>query len=434
MRHMERRQFIAALAVSSGWAGNWPSWRGPGNHGVASEKALPRRWDRTLNVRWRTPLPEPGNSTPIVWERRIFVTQPEANNNRRTLLCLNRIDGKVLWQAGVSYAERELTHSTNPYCSASPVTDGKRVFCWFGSAGLAAWDVDGRELWRRDLGSQKHVWGYGASPVLDDGLVILNFGPGDASFLVAVNAATGRTVWKIDLPGRMPGDDVAKAGELTPRPDGAVRADFFGSWTTPILVGASNRRELVCHLPRRVAAFDPKTGRELWTCGGFADLAYGSPVPGYDEEGPVICSLGGFGGPGLVVRAGGQGDVTATHRLWHVPRTRARIGSSVIHEGYVHTIDNNGIAECLELKTGKPVWTERLRGKGGDNGVWSSLVRHGDLLYVMNKSADTFLYKAAPKFELVAVNSLGEDSNSSVVASEGELFLRTHEALWSIHA
>jgi len=430
---LRRRCFLSALgATLPSWAGNWPSWRGPGNHGVADEKSLPTRWSRTEHVRWRVPLPEPGNSTPVIWGERIFLTQPVARENRRTLLCLDRATGKLLWQSGLTAADKELTHKTNPYASSSPLTDGKRVFVWFGSAGLAAYSIDGKELWRRELGVQKHVWGYGASPVLHDGLAILNFGPGDPSFLIAVDAGSGKTAWRHELTSRMPEDDVKKAGELAPRPDGAVRADFFGSWTTPIVVRAANRDELVFNLPRRVAAFDPKTGRELWTCAGAADLAYGSPVLGYDDGGPLVCAMGGFGGPALAVRAGGSGDVTATHRLWHVPNTPQRIGTSVIHQGHLFTVANNGVAECFELKTGKPVWAERLRGSSADNGVWSSLVRHGETLYVMNKSGDTFLYRAAPKFELLAVNSLGEDSNSTVVPSHGDLFLRTHESLWCI--
>lgn len=430
-----RRRFVViAGAAASAGAANWPNWRGPGNHGVADEKSLPRRWGRTEGVRWRVPLAEPGNSTPIVWGDRLFLTQPLARLNQRTLLCLDRVTGKKLWQAGIGWPETELTHKTNPFASASAVTDGRRVAAWFGSAGLAAYDLHGRELWRRDLGRQKHVWGYGGSPILYGALVILNFGPGDPSFLIAVDARSGKTVWKVDLTPRLSEEEVRQAGELAPRADGAVRADFYGSWTTPIVVRAANRDELVFNLPRRVAAFDPQTGRELWTCGGFGDLAYGSPVLGYDETGPLVCSLGGFGGAGLVVRAGGNGDVTTTHRLWQVPRTPQRIGSSVIHGGHIYTVANNGVAECFELRTGKPTWTERLRGSSGDNGIWSSLVRHGETLYVMNKSGDTFLYRAAPKFELIGVNSLGEDSNSSVVASHGNLFLRTHESLWCIGA
>src|SRR6184192_2317313 len=139
----------------------------------------------------------------------------------------------------------------------------------------------------------------------------------------------------------MPAEDVVKAGELPKRPDGAVRSDFYGSWTTPLIVRASRRDELVCNLARSVAAFDPKTGRELWTCGGFADLAYGSPAPGVDDRGPLVVSLGGFGGPGLAVYCGGSGDVTESRRIWQVQSTPARIGTPVIYQGYIYTVGIN---------------------------------------------------------------------------------------------
>jgi outer membrane protein assembly factor BamB len=181
-----------------------------------------------------------------------------------------------------------------------------------------------------------------------------------------------------------------------------------------------------------VAAFDPKTGRELWTCGGFADLAYGSPAPAADDQGPLVVSLGGFGGPGLAVRCGGSGDVTGSRRMWHVPHTPARIGTSAIYQGYIYAVGINGVAECLELATGKSVWQHRLAGKQGNNAIWSSPLRHGDRLYVMNQSGDTFVYRASPQFELLATNALEEDSNSSVVAAYDALFLRTYESLWCI--
>ncbi len=357
---MTRRTLCALPCFCSGLrAFDWPNWRGPSFDGVSH------------------------------------------------LMCLDRGSGKTLWQAGLEYSASDRTHATNPQCSSSPVTDGKRVYAWLGSAGFVAFDLKGKELWRRELGKQDHVWGYGSSPILHGGLVILNFGPGDPSFLVAMDAASGKTEWKVELAPRLPAEDVVKAGELPPRPDGAIRSDFFGSWTTPVVVRASGRDEMVCNLARRVVAFDPKTGRELWTCGGFADLAYGSPAPGLD-------------------------DVTATRRMWHVAHTPARIGTSVIYQGYIYAVGINGVAECLELATGKPVWTQRLAGKQGNNAIWSSPLRSGDKLYVMNQSGDTFVYRASPNFELLATNALEEDTNSSVVASDGGIFLRTHQSLWCI--
>ena len=160
---------------------DFAQWRGPRGDGISTAKGLPTKWGVDQNVAWKMPLPEPGNSTPVVWGDRIFVTQPIAKENRRTLLCLDRASGKTLWQQGSDWTGPDPTHGTNPFCSASPVTDGKRVIVWHGSAGLFAYDLDGRELWRRDLGIQKHIWGYGSSPVIHGDLCFLNFGPGPRS-------------------------------------------------------------------------------------------------------------------------------------------------------------------------------------------------------------------------------------------------------------
>src|SRR6266480_1325126 len=145
---------LAVLTASlSALTDNWPQWRGPAGTGVSAEKNLPLHWGTNENVRWRAPLPERGNSTPIVWGPRVFLTQ--AAENRRTVMCFNRADGKLLWQSGVTYAEKEATHESNPPCSASPVADGERVIASFASAGLFCYDFDGKELWRRDLGRRR---------------------------------------------------------------------------------------------------------------------------------------------------------------------------------------------------------------------------------------------------------------------------------------
>jgi outer membrane protein assembly factor BamB len=407
---------LAALAVSAPvFADNWPQWRGPAGTGVSAEKNLPLHWGTNENVRWRVPLPERGNSTPIVWGKRVFLTQ--AAENRRMLMCFNRADGKLLWQSGVTYPEKESTHETNPLCSASPVADGERVIASFASAGLYCYDFDGKELWHRDLGRQAHIWGNGASPIIHGDLCTLNFGPGERTFLIAVNKKTGETVWQVDEPGGDSGQE--KPGE---------KPNWVGSWSTPIVIKVNGREELIMTWPRRAAAYDPKTGQELWTCGGLNPLVYTSPL--YSEG--TIVAMGGFMGVSLAARADGNGDVTQTRRLWHHPKTKQRIGSGVIHNGHIYILNDPGVAECYELKTGKLVWEERLAGKGPDNSSWSSIVLADGRLYVINHSGDTFVLKASPKFELLATNSLGETDNASLAVSDDDIFIRTHKALWCI--
>jgi len=396
-------------------ASNWPQWRGPEGTGISSERNLPLRWGTNENVRWRAPLPERGNSTAIVWGQRVFITQAEGN--RRTVMCFNRADGKLLWKSGVTHAEKEVSHETNPICSASPVTDGERVIVSFGSAGLYGYDFDGKELWHRDLGKQAHIWGNGASPIIHGELCTLNFGPGERTFLIAVNKKTGETVWQVDEPG-------GKFGESKP----GEKPDWIGSWSTPIVVNVNGHEELIMSWPKRVVAYEPKTGKELWTCRGLNPLVYTSPL--YADG--LIVAMGGFSGMAIAVQAGGSGDVTETHRLWHHPKTKQRIGSGAIHDGHIYILNDPGVAECYELKTGKLIWEERLVGPGSDNSSWSSMVLADGRLYAINHSGDTFVLKASPKFELVATNSLGEPDNASIAISDGDIFIRTQKALWCI--
>lgn len=333
-------------------------------------------------------------------------------------MCFDRRDGKLLWQSGVTFPEKEPTHETNPYGSASPVTDGERVIASFASAGLYCYDFNGKEIWHRNLGQQKHIWGNAASPILHGDLCVLNFGPGERTFLIAVNKRTGATVWQVDEPG-------GHSGEKKPGESGN---NWIGSWTTPIVINQNGREELVMTFPKRVCAFDPKTGKEIWTCAGLNPLVYTSPL---FSEG-IIVGMGGFNGSALAVKADGTGDVTATHRLWLQPKTKQRIGSGVISDGHIYILNDPGVAECFELKTGKLVWEERLKGPGVNSTSWSSMVLADGKLYGINQSGDTFVVKASPKFELLNTNPLGEQTMASLAISDGAIFIRTHKNLWCI--
>jgi outer membrane protein assembly factor BamB len=413
--------FLALLSItfaSQTTAANWPAWRGPDGTGVTSEKNLPLRWDTNTNVRWRVPLPDKGNSTPIVWGKRVFVTQATTKDNRRELLCFDRADGKLLWQQGVTPEDKEPTHSTNPQCSASPVTDGERVIAWFGSGGLYCYDLDGKELWHRDLGRQRHIWGNASSPAIHGGLCFLNFGPGEPSYLLAVDKKTGQDIWRVDEPN-------AHSGEKKP---GEEKPVWTGSWSTPVFIVAGGSDQLLMSWPKRLIAFEPKTGKELWSCSGLNELVYTSPL--YDKG--IVVAMGGFGGKALAARAGGEGDVTESRRLWHHPKTRQRIGSGAIHDGRVYILTDPGFAECWELETGKLVWEERVRGAGAKADNWSSMVLSGDRLYAINQSGDGIVLRASSTFELLATNPIGETTMASIAPSDGELFIRTHRALWCI--
>ena len=286
--------FMGKVAIQ---AGDWPTWRGPNGNGHSNENNAPLKWSATDNVTWKVPLQEPGNSSPIVAGGKVFITQALENGKRRYLICFDRKTGDKLWQRETPYAEKEPTHKTNPHCAASPATDGKVVVATLGSAGMVAYDFEGKEIWRRnDLGPQLHIWGNASSPVpyANGKTFIQLWGPGKHVFLIAVDAASGKTVWKQDLPGAQ----------------GKEAKHWYGSWATPVLRDNHGQDELLIGLPKRLAAFDPLTGKELWSCDGLGDLVYNNPV----FAGEHLLATSGYGGPALGVRVGkdASGNITGT--------------------------------------------------------------------------------------------------------------------------
>lgn len=415
--------FSLALAAASAHGGNWPEWRGADGLGTTTEENLPTRWTATENVRWKIPLPDRGNSTPVVWGDKVFLTQAIEKDGVRSLMCLSRRDGSLLWQKSITYTAKEESHQDNPPCSASPATDGDRVIVSYASAGVYCYDLNGKELWKRDLGRQEFEWGNGSSPVLHDDLCILYFGPGKGSHLIALDKKSGKTVWKYEEPEI----DVGK------RTDGfrGKEPGIICTYSTPIIVRAGGRDELIMSFPRYLRAFNPKNGKELWHCDGLNPLVYTSPIYGED----IVVAMGGYFGNTIAVKTGGSGDVTASHRLWIAERTKAGIGSGVVSGGHIYTLNASGIADCIELKTGKVVWTERVRGPGPKSDSWSSMVLAGDRIYILNQSGDCMVLKASPQFEVISANSIGNEMcNSSLAVSNGDLFIRTHKHLWCVSA
>lgn len=418
-----KRAFIplAALLLTQGFlhANSWPAWRGDlAGSGISAGTDLPLEWGKDKNVRWRVALPEAGNSTPIVHGGRVFVTQPITGEKWRGLMCFDLSDGRMLWKNGIVYDQPETTHNTNPYCSPSPATDGTIVAAAYGSAGVAAYDFDGKQLWHRDLGPVEHEWGTSSSPVLHDDLVIVYHGPGKGAALYALDKVTGATVWKWEEPQWVTG----------PRTDGFAGKDdgIIGAFSTPILVQVSDREELVMSFPMELKAFDPRTGEVLWTCGGLNPLVYTSPVAGAG----VVVAMGGYYGNSIAVKPGGKGDVTASHRAWHKERHNGGIGTGVVKGDHYYYQTSGGIALCLDLKTGEERWEARLPGAGKS---WGSFLLSGDLVYSLSQAGDTVVFKANPeKLEVVAQSDLGEHTNSSPVPAGDALIIRTHEALWCL--
>ena len=397
-------------------ADNWPAWRGPTGQGQCAEKNLPLKWGAKENVRWKVPLADQGNSTPIVWGGKIFLTQANKGGTVRSLICFDRADGKQLWKKDVEYAEKEKNWNESWYCNASPVTDGERVVVCFGSAGLYCYDFDGKERWKRtDLGKWDHMFGNGASPILHGDLAIQWCGPNETkgkNVLLAVNKKTGETVWEHE--------------------------ESFGSWSTPVIASVKGQDQLLLGQSRDVKnapeskygslrGFDPKTGNPLWECRGLNSYVYTSAL--YDDG--VAVEMCGYGGSALAVKLGGTGDITAD-RLWMHPKpANQRVGSGVIVGPHVYVVDENGIPRCYELATGKNLWEGEERFKSI---TWGSMVHADGRLYLLMRNGDTVVLAAKPKFEVLAVNSLeqGTQTNSSLAISDGDIFIRTFKFLYCI--
>ncbi|MBI2808925.1 MAG: PQQ-binding-like beta-propeller repeat protein [Planctomycetes bacterium] len=393
-------------------ADNWPAWRGPSGDGVSTERKLPLNWSATQNVRWKVALPEPCNSTPIVWGRHIFVTQGLDGGKRRALIALDRADGKKLWQKELPCDFLETSHRDNPPCSASPVTDGEAVYAWFASAGVVAYDFKGKQLWHRDLGPIKSRWGNGSSPILYKDSLIVFHGPGaPKSFLTALDKRTGKTLWTSQ--------------------ETAIDSPIFGCWSTPILARVSGREELILPLPGdRIKgdgyfkAYDPDTGKVLWTCEGLGNEIYAMPTINAKRD--LVVAISGHNGPLLAVKPGGAGVVAPAWR--QAGKNPQRVGSGVFHQGHFFLANATPpTIECLDAASGKTIFKERLEGN-----LWGSLLLADGRLYVSSLEGETFVLAAGPKFQLLARNKLGERLYAAPAVSNGEIFLRTHQNLYCI--
>lgn len=412
---------LLCLLTSQLAAGDWPAFRGPRGDGHAPGEAnLPVEWGPDINVKWKTPLPDAGNSSPIVVAGRVFVTCAEDEGRQRHLYCFDRNNGEQLWRETVAYDRVETTHPTNPHSASTPVSDGQYIVVWESSAGMHCYDLDGGRVWSRDLGSFEHIWGYASSPIIHDGKVIQLCGPGERTFLIALDLESGDTVWETSEPG------------------GSNAADYYvGTWCTPVIADVAGNPEILCAMPTRVTAYGPNSGQLLWTIGGVSsdrgDLAYASPVVG---EG-VAVQTGGFGGPALGFKLGGRGDMTLPNRLWHSGwghGSPQRIGSGVIVDGHIYlaNADDRGSLECINVETGEQTWRVP---QSSDGPHWGSIVHADGRLYVSGQKGLTRVFAPNPEeHQLLAENDLGEQTNSTPAISDGEIFLRTFGHVYCIAA
>ncbi len=362
-------------------------------------------------------MPQPGNGSPIVSQGRVFVTSAEdADGLKRSLYCFDEASGKQLWVKTVDFGKKLPTHKTNPYGGSTPAANGEQVVVWHASAGLYCYDYEGQELWKKDLGEFKHMWGYGTSPIFYKDKVILHTGPGVRAFVAAFDSKSGEVVWQTDEPLEGNGER-NDAGQ------------YMGSWSTPVIVQVEGEDQLILPQPTRVVAYNPNDGKIIWHCEGIrhpkGDLAYSSAV----IAGDICFVTGGFNGPAMAVRLGGSGDVTATHRLWRTENQPQSIGSGVAVQGKVYRPNAGpGTIECIDPESGKTLWQDRAGGS-----QWASIVIAGGLLYATNQNGGTTVFKPNPEtFEAVASNRLNDACNATPAIANGHLFIRTDSQLWCI--
>ena len=400
-----------SLMPASVRAEDWPAWRGPRLDGTSLEANIPVRWSGADNVAWKAPIPGKGHSSPVVAGGKVFVTTCREADRKRLLLCLDRTDGKLLWQKEVLTAPLEAKNVLNSYASSTPAADGKRAWVTFLASPkvwVVCYDADGNELWRKSPGEHYSRHGFCSSIIPYKDWIILNCDQdapeGKRAYIVALDKATGAEKWRIDRPNRI------------------------RSYSPPFIAQAGGRMQMVLSGCNCVASYDPDTGQPLWIIDGPTEQFVASMVL---ADG-VFCITGGY--PSLHVLGilpDGTGNVTASHVLWHEKK------SDTCHPSYVPSpiaagkhffiVSDAGYAQCLEARTGKMVWLERL----GKHHSASPLLAEGRL-YFVDDDGVTFILNAGPKFELLAKNELGEKCFASPAFSEGQIYFRTDKSVFCI--
>lgn len=401
------------LSLSAG-AADWPGFRGPHGLGISEEKDLPTKWGDKENLAWKVDLPGPGSSSPVVWGDKVFVTcytgygidrdnpgKPE--DLRRHLICVDRKEGKILWDKEVKAKLPEAEFrgpfiTLHGYASSTPVTDGERVYVFYGKSGVFAYDFAGKELWHESVGDETDSWGSGTSPILYKDFVIVNAAI-ESGNLVALNKKTGKEEWKTG---------------------GVSRC-----WGSPALVDVGGKQELVMSLPNVMKGYDPDTGKELWECNGITENYLCPTVVSRDGIAYVI---GARDNTAIAVKAGGRGDVTRTNLLW-TKSVGSNVTSPAVFGDHLYWVSDGGRAFCLKAKDGEIVYQERLGG-----GAYASVVLADGKVYAVTQHKGTYVLAVGPKFEQVAHNTLSDDStfNGGPAVSGGQLFLRSDKALYCI--
>ena len=386
-------------------AENWPCWRGPRGDGSSLEKEPPTRWSSTENVAWKTPIPGEGHSSPIIWDNHIFLTSGLKETQERVLLSFDRQTGAVLWQRTVVRSPLEAKNNENSYASATPSTDGAKIYVTFLDGievVVAAYDFSGKQLWLVRPGNFRSQWGFSHSPVLfEDKVIVVCYSKGE-NFVVAVSRADGHTLWKTPC-------------------ENATQ-----SYSPPLIRKMAGRFQMITPGNKAITSYDPRTGKVLWLVDGPSDDAVISPV--YDEKSGLVLSCSSWPNKVLVaIKPDGQGNVTSSKVVWKTSEGAPYVPSPIAVGDWFFTAAYAGkAAYCFEAATGRVLWKEPV-------GLHhASPVSANGLVYFLNDEGVAHVVRAGAKFDLVARNELGEKTYASPALSGRQIFLRSFKHLYCI--
>jgi outer membrane protein assembly factor BamB len=393
---------------------DWPGWRGPQAHGVSIERDLPLSWTARSHVAWTVEPPGKGASSPVVIAGRLYLTAQTEDESLR-VLAYDPVKGSLLWDQKVG-AGRVKTHELINMAAPTAAADEKHVWVLFGTGLLACLDRDGKEVWQRDLtrvhGAFNTLWGLGTSPILHDGKLFLAILQQGTSYVLAVDSRTGMDLWK------------------TLRELGALK-EGRDSYSSPTLATVDGRSQIVVSGGDHLDAYDPDTGERLWVAGGLdVPHPYGRTIASPTAAGDFVLTVAsGYQNQGrlMAMRARGKGTDTLQERLWINSRYSPDCPSPVIYYGLAFTVRDDGIAQCLDLRTGVSYWQERVFA---ENSKVSPVAGDGRIYFVSGRG-NCVVVKAAKEFEVLSRNELNEDTLAAPAIADGRFYLRTARALYA---